>query len=63
MESVVELLASLFGSVLGRLRGWLDRLPARDFSQATVLQRIGRLVMCGAVLVGMVGPLLWLVFR
>lgn len=57
-----ELVAGLIGFGLRRVGPWLDRHPDRDFSQATVLQKIGRLVMCGAMLVGICGPLLWLVF-
>ena len=63
MDGIAELVLSLVGPALGRFRRRLDRLPDREFSQATALQKIGRLLLCGLVLVGMGGPLLWLIFR
>ena len=62
-----EILGEVVGRLLALLLGWsrsrLERMPDRDFSQATTLQKIGRLTLCLAVLVGLGGPLLWLVFR
>jgi hypothetical protein len=62
-----ELEGEAVGRILAALLGWvrdrLERMPVRDFSQATRLQKIGRLALCFAILVGLGGPLLWFVFR
>ena len=41
----------------------IDKLPDVDFSQATTLQKIGRLTMCATALVAFLGPFLWFVFK
>ena len=62
-----EALGEIVGRILAVLLGWsrdrLERMPDRDFSQATTLQKIGRLLLCFALFAGLGGPLLWLVFR
>jgi hypothetical protein len=62
-----ELIAWFAAEILGRLLGLfsrnLDKLPDRDFSQATTMQKLGRLTMCAAVLIFLLGPLLWLAFK
>ena len=60
---LLDLLLRPFGFSLERLRRRIDRTPDRNFSQATPLQKAGRLIVCAAVLAGIGGPLIWLVFR
>ncbi|MCA1453884.1 hypothetical protein I6F35_11735 [Bradyrhizobium sp. BRP22] len=63
MDGVVPYLLELVAGLLGRAGRRLERMPDRDFSQATTLQKIGRLTLCFLVLVGLGGPLIWWVFR
>ena len=58
-----EAVGRILAAVLGWVRDRLERMPVRDFSQATTLQKIGRLALCCTLLIGLGGPLLWFVFR
>jgi hypothetical protein len=40
----------------------LEELPHRDFVEASVPAKIGRLIFCGLFLVTVLGPFLWFVF-
>ncbi|MBO4224577.1 MULTISPECIES: hypothetical protein [Bradyrhizobium] len=66
MDGVVPYLFELVAGLMGRALDWtgrrLGRMPDRDFSQVTTLQKIGRLTLCFAILVGLGGPLIWWVF-
>ena len=62
-ELIAWFVAETVGRLLGLFSRKLDKLPDRDFSQATTVQKVGRLTMCAAVLVFLLGPLLWFVFK
>jgi hypothetical protein len=63
LEDILHLFAEFFGWLLRRFRRWLDRLPDRDPSQISPLERFGRLALGVSLTVCILLPLRWLIFR
>lgn len=47
------------GKWLGRFRAWIERLPDKTFQEATIPEKIGRILMIVAVLAMFFAPLWW----
>lgn len=67
LEGILRLLGLilgwLFGWPLRVFRRWLDRLPDRDPSQITPLERFGRLALGVFLTLCILLPLGWLIFQ
>jgi hypothetical protein len=62
-QLLAHLLNNLSGALMARFRRWIDRQPQRDFTDASLLDKAGRLLMMVAVLLLVLGPLGWLIWR
>jgi hypothetical protein len=63
LEGILQLLGGFFGWLLGTFRRWLDRLPDRDPSQISPLERFGRLALGVSLTLCLLLPLGWLIFK
>lgn len=62
LEGILHLFAEFFGWLLRGFRRWLDRLPDRDPSQISPLERFGRLAIGVSLTLCILLPLGWLAF-
>jgi len=63
LEGILQLLGGFFGWLLRTFRRWLDRLPDRDPSQISPLERFGRLALGVSLTLCLLLPLGWLIFK
>ena len=63
LEGILQLLGGFFGWLLHTFRRWLDRLPDRDPSQISPLERFGRLTLGVSLTLCILLPLGWLIFK
>ena len=66
LEGVLRLFGLVFGGVgwpLAVFRRWIDRQPDRDPSQISSLEKFGRLVLGVTLMLCVLIPLGWLIFR
>lgn len=63
IDALAQLLAHFFARLLGRLRLWIGALPPRDFADTSPLDKVGRLLMMLAVVLLVLGPAGWLIWR
>jgi hypothetical protein len=66
-EGILRLLGLIFGWLfgwpLGVFRRWIDRLPDRDPSQISSLEKFGRLTLGITLTLCVLIPLGWLIFK
>jgi hypothetical protein len=53
----------LLGWPLKKFRSLIDRLPRKEFSELTPLDKIGRLFLMAAAVVFICAPLAWIIWR
>jgi hypothetical protein len=67
MDGLVEFLLyvvlSIFGWPIRAFQRWLDRQPHRIPSQISTLHKAGRLALGAAILLAVLLPIGWLIFR
>ena len=63
LDGVLRLFGLVFGWPLAVFRRWIDRQPDRDPSQISSLEKFGRLVLGVTLMLCVLIPLGWLIFR